>query len=164
MAELSLAAIRDQADAAYPVDTLEGCADALLLFAAGFLGRQDGIHIADAGMTAVCVDYRRELLHAMAAIYPHDWQFVQGDVYALVDRGELPEADVVSVDCPSGHFQICADLIDKWCALARRSVVLGTGAAVEVFPPYGWSVTGRHRRSSFAGGTFWVVLTRETPQ
>lgn len=153
--------IRQDGDTSYPRELLDGCGDALLLFAAGFLGRQDGIWIADAGLTAVCVDVRASLLHEMAAVYPADWQFVCADIYQLIDRGELPPADLVSVDCPSGHFQRCADLLDKLCALARRYLVLGCGCDTEVFPPGGWTLLERRYRSPFAGGTYWAILQKD---
>lgn len=154
-------AIRQAADKTYPVELLADCGDALILFAAGFLGRQDGIWIADAGLPAVCVDLRLELLHEMAAIYPPEWQFVHGDVYDLLGLDALPTADLVSVDCPSGHFDRCADLLDQICALARRHVVIGCGVDTEIFPPAGWTLEPKRRRSSFAGGTFWAVLRRD---
>lgn len=161
MAALTLDQIREQRDDTYPDEYLAGCGDALLLFAAGFLGRQDGIFILDRGMTAVCVDARRSDLEEMAGIYPSEWEFVQADVYELVARRELPSADVVSVDCPSGQFDRCADILDRFCAVARRVVVLGCGHSTEIFPPAGWRLAERRWRSTFAGGTYWAVLVRE---
>lgn len=159
----SLDDVRATADASYPDEYLDGCGDALVLFAAAFLGRQDGIWILDRGMTAVCVDVRSASIRQMAGIYPSDWEFVQADVYELVDRHELPEADLVSVDCPSGQFGRCADLVDRFCALARRVVILGCGETTEIFAPSGWKIAERRLRSRFAGGTCWAVLVREIP-
>jgi hypothetical protein len=153
--------IRSERDgAAYPRSILRRCSDALVLFAAGFLGRQDAFWIADAGLTAVCVDVRIDPLHDMAAVYPADWQFVHGDVYALAAYGALDDADLVSIDCPSGHFDRCADMISVWCALARRYVVLGTSGDMEFDLPDGWIEVQRRFRSDFAGGTYWAVLKR----
>lgn len=158
MGALTLDEIRADADQTYPREYLEGCGDALVLFAAAFLGKQDAIWILDHELSAVCVDIRSRQLHEMAGVYPPEWEFVQADVYELVDRGDLPQMDVVSIDCPSGHFQRCADRLDRFCALARRVVILGTGRQTEVFAPDGWHLAERRRRSGFAGGTYWSVL------
>lgn len=164
MGGLTFEEIRSEPDGrAYPRGILAGCVDALVLFAAGFLGKQDAFWIADAGLDAVCVDARLKPLHEMAAVYPADWQFVAGDVYELAAFGALPTADLVSIDCPSGHFDRCADMVDVWCGLARRCVVLGTSADTELDPPDGWTEIERRYRSDFAGGTYWAVLKRAEP-
>lgn len=155
----ALAGILATADISYPTEVLDGAESGLLLFAAGFFGKQDGVFFAEAGIPCVAVDYRRHDLSQMAAMYPSDWVFVEGDVYGLLDSGDLPAADVVSIDCPSGHFQICAELIDAWCDLARRAVVLGVGKTTEIFPPRGWRNVEKRRRSSYAGGTYWAIVT-----
>jgi len=161
VAGLTLDQIRNEPDGrTYPRRILRDCGDALVLFAAGFLGRQDAVWIADAGLTAVCVDIRMKPLHEMAAVYPADWQFVVGDVYELAAFNALAKADLVSIDCPSGHFDRCADMVSMWCALARRYVVLGTSADIELDLPDGWSEVERRFRSDFAGGTYWSVLKR----
>lgn len=161
MAGLTLEEIRSEPDGiAYPREILSECGDALVLFAAGFLGRQDAFWIADAGLTAVCVDARLKPLHEMAAVYPADWQFVIGDVYELAAFDALATADLVSIDCPSGHFDRCADMVAVWCALARRYVVLGTSLDIELELPDGWVEVERRYRSDFAGGTYWAVLKR----
>ena len=162
MAALTLEAIRNEPDGAvYPRELLAECGDALVLFAAGFLGRQDAFWIAEAGLAAICVDVRLNLLHEMAAVYPPDWQFVVGDVYELAVFDALASADLVSIDCPSGHFEQCAGMVDRWCALARRYVVLGTGEHTPLDVPAGWTEIERRYRSDFAGGTYWAVLKRD---
>lgn len=161
MAALTLEDIRSEVDGlAYPREILPECGDALVLFAAGFLGRQDAFWICDAGLTAICVDARLKPLHEMASVYPADWQFVLGDVYELVAFDALATADLVSIDCPSGHFDRCADLIGHWCNLARRYVVLGTAADIDLALPDGWTEVERRYRSDFAGGVYWAVLKK----
>lgn len=158
LAEFEL--IRSEADGqAYPREILSECRDALVLFAAGFLGRQDAFWIADAGLNAVCVDYRHEALADMQELYPAEWVFLQADIYRQPRHWET-EADLVSVDCPSGHFERCADLVGLWTQMARKYVVLGTGADVEIEVPAGWRLNERRFRSDFAGGTYWAVLER----
>lgn len=144
----------------FPRWILDGCKDALVLFAAAFNGRQDAYWIAQAGLRAVCVDVRRESILEMRKMYPSDWQFMVCDVYDLAAIDDGSTFDVVTVDCPSGHFERCAGLINVWCRLANRYVVLGTGSAVMIEPPHGWRLVERRHRSDFAGGTYWAVLGR----
>jgi hypothetical protein len=145
--------------ALYPCVVLEGCETALVLFAAAFYGQQDAIWIAEAGMSATCVDLDAARLAEMSSMYPSDWEYVTGDVFdfawAAQDRWS-----VVSIDCPSNLFDKCADWIDTWCRLARKAVILGTGVGTEVDPPPGWTITEVLPRSSFQGGVYWTVVER----
>ena len=154
---VSLANIRDSADNTYPVSVLEGCETALLLFSAGFFGSQEAIFVADAGLTATCVDIRPKRLHEMAAVYPSGWEFLVDDAFDFAETTER-QWDVVSVDCPSGAFQRCADMVYVWCGLALRAVVLGTGPSSSVTAPAGWRITSVQKRSDYRGGTYWTVL------
>lgn len=155
-----LEAIRSPGDgASYPSERLAGCRDALVLFAAMFLGRQDAFWIADAGLEATCVDVRRQPLIEMERIYPAGWLFVEADAYEFADQTR-ETWDVVSVDCPSGHFDRCADLLPTWCRLARRLVVLGAGEGQVLPAVHGWELVERRKRSYFAGGVYWAVLER----
>ena len=159
---LTLSDVRDRADGTFPVDVLDSCSTALLLFAAGFHGQQDGIFVADAGLTGTCVDIRPQRLHEMAEIYPASWEFVVDDAFDFVSETRR-RWDVVSVDCPSGLFERCAAMIDVWCSLARHAVVLGTSLDVSRSLrewPDQWQMTSILRRSNFAGGTYWLVLER----
>lgn len=154
----TLDAIRERAAAnPYPVELLEHCNTALVLFASGFLGAQDGIFIADAGIAATCVDIRENLLDEMAAVYPPSWEFVVSDAFAYAENCD-ERFDLVSIDCPSGLFAECAEALPLWCSLARVAVVLGTGRDTVVVPPDGWHVAERRQRSRFAGGVYWTVL------
>ena len=147
-------------DALYPCRVLEGMRTALVLFAGAFYGRQDAVWVARAGLRATCVDVRAEGLDAMQAIYPADWEFAQADAYAYARtwRAAGRQWDIVSVDCPSGQFDRAADEAQLWCGVARRAVVVGSGAR-ELVAPAGWKVTGRVERSSFLeGGVWWTVM------
>lgn len=155
---LTLDGIRASADGnVYPVDVLDRCSTALLLFSAAFYGRQDGVFVADAGVDATCVDVWSERLHDMAAVYPPSWEFIVDDAFGFAEATER-RWDLVSVDCPTDQFERCSALVPLWCRLARRAVVLGTGHGSEVSAPEGWRVTSVVRRSDFRGGVFWTVV------
>lgn len=141
----------------YPTEILDGYSTALVLFAAGFYGRQDAIHIADAGLTATCVDTNAENLVRMRWIYPDGWTFLALDAYEFAwGAAQAGQTwDVVSVDCPTGAFQDCAEMIDVWGALADHAVVLGTAPRASVTPPTGFRHVNAVRRSSVAE---WAVF------
>lgn len=146
-------------DMNFPHAILAGCETALVVFAAHFRGVQDAYWIAEAGLTATCVDMDRQKLEDMEPMYPSDWEFVEADAYEwAVQPGR--QWDVVTLDPWSGQFQRCADNISAWCRLARHAVVLGTGLSTDVEAPTGWTVTDRRRRSDYDGGVFWTVLER----
>ncbi len=151
----------DEAGFAYPRAILDGCESALVLFAAGFHGRQDAFWIANAGLTATCVDTDAGRLMEMRSVYPDGWEFFTDNAYEFVsviaDTTDL-KWDVVSVDCPSGAFDRCAELVGDWCRLATRAVILGTGKTTSVSAPVGWEITDRRKRSTYDGGVFWTVL------
>lgn len=157
---VTLDQVRAAADDSYPVSVLDGCRSALLLFAGGFRGRNDGIHFADAGVAATCVDVDPSGLRDMEGIYPAGWRFVCSDVFPFVESASAAGGrwDVVSVDCPTNLFEVCAARADLWCALARRTVVLGCGMDSVVDVPDGWVLGACIHRSEFAGGVYWAVL------
>lgn len=151
--------IRDPDDQSFPVGVLDGCRDALVLFAQAWYGMQDAYYVAAAGLDGTCVDIRDHNFGAMRDLYPDGWEFVQADVYEFIESTERTW-DVVTVDCPSGHFQRCADLLPELCSLATRAVVLGSGAKTRIAVPGGWHQTSKNRRSMMFGGVYWTVLER----
>jgi hypothetical protein len=147
------------AERLYPRDRLEGCATALVLFAAAFHGQQDAVWMAEAGLTATCVDVDAEKLGEMEQAYPDGWEYAYGDAFSFAAASARRRSwDVVSLDCPSSLFDRCAELLPLWCHLARRAVILGTGTGTVVEPPAGWRFTERLRRSTFLGGVYWTVV------
>jgi len=108
----------------YPTDRLEGCETALLLFAAGFYGRNDGAWVAEAGIRATCVDLDTEKLSEMQRYYPASWDFVYDDVFAFALL--TGRYDLVSVDPPSALSKVCLERRSLWTRLAKRQVVLGS--------------------------------------
>lgn len=143
----------------YPLHALEGCESALVLFAAAFHGIQDAVWIADAGLTATCVDVDARRLGEMVLAYPEGWEYVPGDAYVYATLTERVW-DVVSLDPSSGQFQACADRLELWCSRARHVVILGCGDDTEIVVPDGWTLTEKLWRSRFSGGVFWAVLER----
>jgi hypothetical protein len=97
----------------------------------------------------------------MAPVYPPAWEFLIDDAYEFAaDAAGNQRWDVVSLDPFTNEFERCAKLIDLWCSVANHAVILGTGSALEVQAPRGWTIALRRRRSLFAGGVDWVGLTR----
>lgn len=143
----------------YPTELLRDGESALVLFAAYYLGRQDAFWIAEANMRATCVDIREHKVREMRELYPENWKFVTADVYEYASQLE-DSFDVVSLDPPTGQFEMVADLIDLWCELSNRVVIMGsnrrTDAALKV--PPGWTKSRSRHRSSFDGGTCWTVM------
>jgi len=129
------------------------------LFAAGFLGQNDAIHMWRDGMRVTCVDRDQDRLEEMRGLYPDDWLFLPGDAWASAADWRAQDArwDVVSVDNFTGEIEPrVLDSLPLWCSLARRlvTVTLGNGSGYVV--PDGWR--GRTmRRSPIAS---WLVLTR----
>lgn len=143
----------------YPSRVLEGQRTALVLFAAGFLGRQDAYWIHKAGLRAVCVDIDAEKLLEMAGLYPADWLFADVDAYRFCQHATI-RWDVVSLDPPTGQFAAVAEKVDLWCARANHAVILGSGPDFHVKTPEGWTVTETLQRSEYRGGVYWTVLER----
>jgi hypothetical protein len=158
VAAVSLDQVRaGAAPAIYPRHVLTDCETGLVLFAAAFHGQQDAVWMADAGITATCIDLDGGKLEEMRAVYPDGWQFVKADAFKYATNANR-QWDVVSIDCPSNLFDRCAELLPFWCLLARRAVILGTGTGTVIEPPAGWRVSERLRRSNFQGGCFWTVV------
>lgn len=146
-------------DANFPHEALIGCQTALILFAAGFYGKQDAFWIADAGLHGTCVDLDESKLLEMREVYPGDWEWQLMDAYDFADRTER-QWDVVVLDPWTQDFTRCADNIQAWCRLARTAVIIGTGVETVLTPPDGWKMSQVRQRSTYAGGVFWTVLER----
>lgn len=150
-------------DAAFPTERLEGLETGLVLFAAAWLGKQDAVFLADAGLVCTCVDVRAERLNEMRDVYPGGWEFVEADAFAYSSawRTAGRRWDAVTVDCPTNLFGWCAQLLPRWCDLARRLVVLGCSPTTELAVPDGWRLVERIDRSDYRGGVQWAVFERQ---
>ncbi len=140
----------------FPVDILNGCETALVLFASAFGGEQDARYIADAGLRATCVDLNVKTLLRMQNDYPDDWQFIVADAYVF-PRLSRKTWDVVTADPFTNEFAKAAGMLQAWCDLARRFVVLGVAPGQWLDVPTGWTLREKIRRSAVA---HWAVLER----
>jgi hypothetical protein len=144
----------------YPTGVLEGCETALVLFAAAFLGRNDAVHFADAGVPFVTlVDVDGERLEEMRGLYRDpDWHWVVGDAWYFARKARDLEArfDVVSLDPFTGTAmtRVHADL-EPWTAIAKRAVVLGVLDGDVLNVPGGWHPTELIERGN---NVLWAVL------
>jgi hypothetical protein len=154
--DVTLDELRHRA-APYPAEIPRGRESALVLFGAAFLGVNDAIHMAGAGMTAVTVvDTDAERLETMRRLYPDEWDFHAVDAFAFVEaqRDAGTRYDVVSADPFTGLMQRCRAELPAFCALARHAVVLGAEREQELDPPDGW----RCRRAARSELADWIVL------
>lgn len=147
-------------DQNFPHDILIGHKTALVVFAAGFHGRQDAVWVKAAGLRATCVDTDADKLTEMEAMYPPDWEWVPMDAFefAALSRRKW---DVVTLDPWTNQFTDCADALPTWCRLARHAVIIGTGRDTLLDVPDGWETSGRRQRSDYDGGVYWSILERE---
>lgn len=143
----------------FPVDVLQG-STALVLFAAAFMGQQDARFVAEAGMTATCVDIDREALSTMVPVYPSDWDFIAMDVNDFTG-GSARLWDVVTADPWAGSFQRWADELPVWCELANAAVIVGCAPTTRFSVPSGWKWTRYQHRSNFHEGVGWAVFERQ---
>jgi hypothetical protein len=141
----------------YPKELLPGCETALVLFGAAFLGANDAIHLADAGIAAVTVvDIDGDRLERMRALYPPTWRFVAADAFAFsaTEREAGARYDLLSIDPFTGLMPRCREHLPVFLELARRALVLGVEHGGVFEPPAGWRAS-RVERSDLAD---WLVL------
>jgi hypothetical protein len=141
----------------YPSHLLEGCKSGLCLFAAAFLGHNDAIHFAEAGIDTMCVDTDRERLREMAALYPDSWSFQAADAWQFAEiwSGGF-QWDAVSVDTWTGDLMLRAlGSLDLWCSLARKFVTCTITHEIDDLPQIdGWLPWLSPR----SGNVDWLVL------
>lgn len=144
----------------YPTEILEGCETGLCLFSAAFLGHNDAIHFAEAGLRTTCVDTNAGRLEEMSELYPRNWQWRWEDAWTFAQRAEALgwQWDAVSADTFTGDVEIKSlRSLDLWCSLARKAltVTLTEGKTYDV--PKGW-ISNLYER---AEGVYWLVLSRD---
>lgn len=145
----------------YPTEILAGRDSALVLFGAAFLGVNDVIHMANAGISYVTVvDIDIGKLGTMRTLYRDDWEFVAADALAFAETQHQTGAhyDVVSVDPFTNLMPRCRTHLPTFCALARHSVVLGIERDLPFDSPGGWRGRRFERSDDLAD---WIVLERE---
>lgn len=150
----------------YPDHLLADCSTGLALFAAAFLGHNDAIHFALAGMRATCVDVDDEGLDRMREIYPDDWSFLFSDAWSFAQRanGFGERWDAVSVDTFTGDsMERSLRSLNLWTGLARRLVTVTYRVEdprvelIRPFIPRGW-IWSLYPRS---GAIYWLTLERK---
>lgn len=144
----------------YPADMLTVGGTGLCLFAAGFLGTNDAIHMARKDMTVTCVDTNTVRMAEMEALYPPSWSFVVGDAWnftsAAASRGT--RWDEVSVDTWTGDLtDQSMDTLDLWCSVANHAVTATITKGRAARTPNGWR-SSRFPRSPIAD---WLVMRRD---
>jgi hypothetical protein len=156
----TLAEVRGAASV-FPSDVLESCDSALMLFCAGFYGRNDCIWLQEAGLLDVVgIDLDAGKLDVMRELYPEDWRFVCVDAFVAAHVFKAGAYDLVCVDAFAGeHADRALQMLDEWTRIARRSVVLTAIGKPEHDVPSGWTSRFVHR-SDHEGGCYWLVLER----
>jgi hypothetical protein len=143
----------------YPADLLAGCESGLVLFAAAFLGHNDAIHFAEAGIITTCIDTDAERLYEMRELYPEQWAFVNTDAWAYAEAARREELtwDVVSADTFTGAMtRRSLDSLELWCSLAEQLVTVTVTNRNSYTVPKGWGFH-LHKRSE---KVFWLVMHR----
>jgi hypothetical protein len=133
---------------------------ALSLFAAGFWGWNDGIHLIRAGLTVDFVDTDADKLFEMALLMPEGHAFHVDDAYDFASRSAMEgrEWDVVSVDPFMGHMQERAwEMLYLWLTVARKMVTLTVKSDVELPEDEAWT-SSYFPRNERVG---WLVLRRD---
>ncbi len=143
----------------YPEEQLEGLASGLCLFSAAFLGHNDVVHFASAGIQTTCVDVDAGRLGEMRRLYPRSWQFVIADAWTYAHAAARQELafDAVSVDsfCGDAMLRVLEDLT-VWTDLANELVTVTVADGYGYTVPDGWEASELRR----APGVYWLVLTR----
>ena len=150
----------------YPAYLLPKGGTALALFAAGFHGWNDVIHMARKEMDVTCVDVDGDRLWEMAEIYPNIMTFYVKDAWEFAEEAaaEGRKWDVVSVDPFMGDAAEKAwESIPLWMSIAGEVLTLTVASNTEfvhsegpVGEGEGWkySLFPRSSRAS------WLVLRR----
>jgi hypothetical protein len=143
----------------YPSYLLPTPATALAIFAAGFLGWNDCIHLVRAGLECDFVDSDQLRMMEMASLYPAGHRFHVEDAWNFAERAayEGRKWDVVTVD---PFFEDMAQKawasLDLWLSLARIFVTLTVHEDTELPVPAGWSQSYFPRGADVG----WLVMQR----
>ena len=127
---MTLAEIRAASNpTTFPVERLAGMKTAAAFYCAAFHGRQDVIHLVDAGLVVVGVDTDEAKLEEMQRIYGprpgFDGQLVDAFVAARSEARMERRHDVVTVDPWTQDIPAVMDRLDVFAAIAGRLLVAG---------------------------------------
>lgn len=173
------------AQRAFPTRLLNDCRSAAAFFVAQFYGKNDVVHIYNAGIPRVTlVDVDRDKLDVMREIYPSDWDVLYEDAFAVAERfaSEGRKFDLVTCDAYSPMSERVAwDTLDLWESIANRYLMLfyttpmleQLGAPPEA-PVVADAVSARLgrpvrvidliKRSSHLGGVYWCVIGTDSSE
>ncbi len=150
----------------YPAYSLPRGGTALALFAAGFHGWNDVIHMARKDMEITCVDVDANKLWEMAEIYPQPIAYHVEDAwdFATEAASKGTRWDVVSVDPFMGNAAEKAwESIPLWMSLARELVTVTVASDAEFVLSEGPVAEGERWRYSMyprSSRASWLVLRR----
>jgi hypothetical protein len=133
---------------------------ALSLFAAGFWGWNDGIHLIRADLTVDFVDIDADRLLEMASLMPEGHAFHVDDAYDFASRAAMEgrEWDVVSVDPFMGHMQERSwEMLYLWLTVARKMLTLTVKSDVELPEDDSWTASYFPRNERVG----WLVMRRD---
>jgi hypothetical protein len=144
----------------YPSFLLPEEGTALSLFAAGFWGWNDGIHLIRRGLTVDFVDQDKDKLFEMMTLMPEGHAFHVDDAWEFAERAAMEgqEWDVVSVDPYMGNAAEKAwETFYLWLTIARQMVTLTVKVDTQLNVPTGWDAQIFPRNERVA----WMVLQRD---
>jgi hypothetical protein len=167
------------AQRAFPLRLLHGCDSVLAFFCAQFYGKNDIIHVYNAGVPEVTlVDLDEAKLGVMKALYPATWTMRVGDAFAVAEeyRAQGRRFDAVICDPYTQMAKTVAwDHLRLFHAVARKywfvlytqqmfdelgiepgSPHLAARLADKAGGPV--DIQGVYRRSSHKGGIYWCVF------
>lgn len=176
---MTLAEIRAASNpSTFPVERLAGMKTALAFYCAAFHGRQDLIHLVDAGLRAGGVDTNEVLIEEMRAIYNDPDRYVPFVVEDAVGFARKlgsggTRHDVVTLDPWTQDIPATLDQLSVFAAICDRLLVAGVsrqwmegrGLAYTAGDLQLWTV-GRElplrvvelrERSNHLGGIAWGV-------
>jgi hypothetical protein len=172
--------LRLTAQKAFPGRLLHECRSAASFFCAAFYGKNDLIHVYNAGVPNVTMlDQDAEKLEHMRSIYPDHWETVCGDAFEIVKQlhADGKKYDAVVADMFTGEpgKKVAWDFYDHFSGITGKYLFLmyfqgmldELGVPAEPAPlqealigklgrPV--NVVDLVRRSSHAGGMFWCVI------
>jgi hypothetical protein len=143
----------------YPSFLLPTEGTALSLFAAGFWGWNDGIHLIRQGLTCDFVDTDSDKLWEMATLMPEGHAFHVDDAWEFAEHAAMQgrEWDVVSVDPFMGNMaEKVWSTLYLWPTIARRIVTVTVKTDTHLNAPEGWETSFFPRNASVA----WMVMKR----
>jgi len=143
----------------YPAFMLPDEGTALCLFAAGFWGWNDGIHMVRKGLTCDFVDTDADKLWEMMTLMPEGHAFHVEDAWKFAAEAAHAgkEWDVVSVDPFMGNAaERVWDSLYLWLMLARKMLTVTVKTNTVLNVPSDWTVDFFPRNPHVA----WMVMKR----